>query len=139
MGFVGSLIPRTLQDAWCVGRRGIDEAAGEHVGHVLRKSHITVRALAFPLADVTGYGVRVTGVLAPGTYRGYDKPLNYYEDTLGFADGPAEVVLRAIGVAHPFPAAYESQLLGLLCAGAKLHRLWRQLARGRCAPPRTSP
>jgi hypothetical protein len=51
-----------------------------------------------------------------------DRP-PFYEDTLGFIVGPAEIVLHTFGSPRPFPAATERHLLSLLYSRAKAHQL----------------
>ncbi len=104
----------------CVTRRSAKESTGRFVGHEPYKLRISGSAIPFPLAGVVGYGLRVEGTLAAAVYHLKKRPA-YYEDSFGFAVGPAEIVLHASGVRRPFPAAEERRLLSLLYDRAKAH------------------
>jgi hypothetical protein len=117
---VGAL--RTGDAAACVQRLSVREASGRFIGREPRKCQIKALALPFPLAGVTGYGLRVRGKLAGATFH-QRKRLAFYEDTFGFAVGPAEVVLYAEGVERPYPPAMERRALSLLYQRAKAHAL----------------
>jgi hypothetical protein len=108
--------------AECVARLRATEAAGGFSGHEPDKLGIRGSSIPFPLTGVSGYGLRVQGTLAAAYYHLKQRPA-YYEDTFGFAVGPAEIVLHALGVGRPFPAAEERHLLSLLYDRAKLHAL----------------
>jgi hypothetical protein len=97
-------------------------ASGRFVGHEPYKSHITASSLPFPLPGVAGYGLRVSGTLAAALFHQKRRPA-YYEDTFGFAVGPAEIVLHADAAARPFPLALERRLLSMLYGRAKAHTL----------------
>ncbi len=106
----------------CVTRQSVLDAAGAFSGHEPRKAGIRGSAIPFPMAGVAGYGLRVQGTFAAAYYHLKQRP-PYYEDTFGFAVGPAEIVLHAVGVGRPFPAAQERHLLSLLYDRAKAHAL----------------
>lgn len=108
----------------CVTRRSAKESTGRFIGHEPYKLRISGSSIPFPLAGVAGYGLRVQGTLAAAVYHLKTRPA-YYEDTFGFAVGPAEIVLHASGVGRPFPASEERRLLSLLYDRAKVHALAR--------------
>jgi hypothetical protein len=108
----------------CVTRRSAKESTGRFVGREPYKLSISGSWISFPLAGVAGYGLRVQGTLAAGVYHLRKRPA-YYEDTFGFAVGPAEIVLHASGVGRPFPASEERRLLLLLYDRAEVHALSR--------------
>jgi hypothetical protein len=113
---------RTAGAPECVTKRSEKESTGRFVGHEPYKLRISGSSIPFPLAGVAGYGLRVQGTLAAAVYHLKKRPA-YYEDTFGFAVGPAEIVLHASGVGRPFPAAEERRLLSLLYDRAKAHAL----------------
>ena len=85
-------------------------------------SHVKVSALRSPVQDIPAYGLRISSDFAiktPGT----KGPSRYYEDFLGFAVGPAVIVLSDTSSPRPFPAATERRLLSLLYSRAKAHKL----------------
>jgi hypothetical protein len=104
----------------CVEQMKINEIKGRFIGHEPYKLQIKVSSLSFPLLGTVGYGVRVSGTVA-GTIYHDKKRLPFYEDTFGFAVGPAEVVLHADGVARPVPPTEVRRLLSLLYNRAKAH------------------
>jgi hypothetical protein len=108
--------------AECVTRLSAKEASGGVIGHEPYKLRIRGSAVPFPVAGVAGYGFRVQGTLAAALYHLKTRPA-YYEDTFGFAVGPAEIVLHTTGVPRPFPWAVERRLLSLLYERAKAHAL----------------
>ena len=68
-----------------------------------------------PAAGATGsFGWRITATIAT---RGIKLP--FYQDMLGFVNGPAEVSLVSSGALRPFPAAIQQQLFSLLLKRAK--------------------
>ncbi len=107
----------------CVQAMSAKETLGLGSGGGPYKRGIRVASLPFPLAGIAGYGLRVQGTV-PGTGSHDEKQrFPFYEDTFGFAVGPAEIVLHADGVAEPFPAAEERRLLSLLYTRARAHAL----------------
>jgi hypothetical protein len=106
----------------CVERRNARLASGRFVGRELLKRQIKVASLTLPQSGIAGFGMRVSGTLAAAQFHQKTRPA-FYEDTFGFAVGPAEIVLRAGGVARPFPSAVERRLLSVLYARAKAHAL----------------
>jgi hypothetical protein len=108
--------------AGCVERLSVKEASGRYIGGEPYKSQIKATSLPFPLVGVAGYWLRVRSTIAGALYH-ENKRLPRYEDTFGFAVGPAEIVLHADGVAQPFPAVEERRLLSLLYTRAKAHAL----------------
>jgi hypothetical protein len=106
----------------CVTRLSAKEALGGFIDHEPYKLGISSSAIPFPVAGVAGYGLRIQGTLAAALYHLKKRP-TYYEDTFGFAVGPAEIVLHATGVPRPFPSAVEQRLLSLLYERAKAHAL----------------
>jgi hypothetical protein len=106
----------------CVARRKVTEASGRLVGGEPYKGRITASTLRFPLSGVTGYGLRVRGTLAAALFHRKTRP-TYYEDTFGFAIGPAEIILHADAATRPFPSAVEQRLLSMLYDRAKAHAL----------------
>jgi hypothetical protein len=105
-----------------VTKLSASNAAGDSVGHEPDKLRISGSSIPFPVAGVAGYGLRVRGTLAGAFFHLKRRPA-YYEDTFGFAVGPAEIVLRVVGVGRPYPAAEERRLLSLLYNRAKAHAL----------------
>jgi hypothetical protein len=106
----------------CVTGQSVLDAAGAFSGREPRKAGIRGSAIPFPLAGVAGYGLRVQGTFAAAYYHLKQRPA-YYEDTFGFAVGPAEIVLHDVGVERPFPAGEERRLLSLLYDRANAHAL----------------
>lgn len=104
----------------CLTRLRTKETLGRLIDREPYKLGISASAIPFPLAGVAGYGLRVQGTLAAALYHLKMRP-TYYEDTFGFAVGPAEIVLVFAGVERPFPAAEERRLLSLLYGRAKAH------------------
>ncbi|HEV2975289.1 MAG TPA: hypothetical protein VGX69_09900 [Solirubrobacteraceae bacterium] len=86
------------------------------------KRQIKVASLTLLPSGIAGFGMRVSGTLAAAQFHQKTRP-TFYEDTFGFAVGSAEIVLRAGGVARPFPSAEEQRLLSLLYERAKAHAL----------------
>jgi hypothetical protein len=105
----------------CV-ERNVRQASERLVGRELLKRQIKVTSLTLPPSGIAGFGMRVSGTLAAAKFHQKTRPA-FYEDTFGFAVGSAEVVLRAAGVARPFPSAMERRLLSLLYKRAKAHAL----------------
>lgn len=63
-----------------------------------------------------GFGVRVTvNAVAAGQH------IPFFVDVIGFAQGPTEVELEALGISKPYPAAEEARLVALLESRAKAH------------------
>jgi hypothetical protein len=106
----------------CVELLSAKPASRRLVGREPYKLDIRASSLPFPLAAVAGYGVRVSGTLAAALYH-QSKRSAFYEDTFGFAVGPAEIVLHADGAARPVPSAVEGRLLSVLYDRAKAHAL----------------
>jgi hypothetical protein len=106
----------------CVERLSVRDALGPVSGGEPYKRQIKASSLPFPLTGVAGYWLRVRGTVAGRVYH-EKKRLSFYEDTFGFAVGPAEIVLHANGVVRPFPSAEERRLLFLLYERAKAHAL----------------
>jgi hypothetical protein len=106
----------------CVQEMSAKETLGRGSGGEPYKRGIRAASLPFPLAGVAGYWLHVQGTV-PGTAYHEKQRLPFYEDTFGFAVGPAEIVLHANGVAEPFPAVEERRLLSLLYGRAKAHAL----------------
>lgn len=106
----------------CVTRLRTKETSGRVIGDEPYKLGISASSIPFPLAGVAGYGLRVEGTLAAAVYHLKMRP-TYYEDTFGFAVGPAEIVLHADGAPRPFPLAVERRLLSLLYSRAKVGAL----------------
>lgn len=76
-------------------------------------SHVQVSALPSPIQGVPAFGLRISAdfaIKAPGT----NGASRYYEDFLGFATGPAVVVLSDTSSPRPFPTSTERRLLSLL-------------------------
>ena len=113
---------RRVGAAGCVQRLSVGESSGRLVGREPYKRQIEASSLPFPLSGVTGYGLRVRGTLAAALYHQKERP-TYYEDTFGFAVGPAEIVLDTIGVDGRFPPATERRLLSLLYDRARARAL----------------
>lgn len=113
---------RTAGTPECVTRLSAMEASGGFIGHEPYKLRISASAIRFPVAGVAGYGLRVRGTVAGAVYHEKRRQV-FYEDTFGFAVGPAEIVLHTIGVPRPFPSAAEQRLLSLLYDRAKAHAL----------------
>ncbi len=111
------------------------ERAGvlECVAHVLTRNYadkairdarwgrftISKLTLALPGVKVT-IGIRVVATLNLA-YSEVSVPI--YVDLLGFADGPAEVLLSTASVTQPMPAATEQEILELLLTRARAHSL----------------
>jgi hypothetical protein len=76
-------------------------------------SHVKVSALRPPVQGIPAYGLRISSDFAIKT-PGAKGPSRYYQDFLGFAMGPAVVVLSDTGSPRPFPAASERRLFSLL-------------------------
>jgi len=106
----------------CVQRLSMREAQGRFIGRESYKRHVEVSSLPFPLAGIPGYGLRVRSTLASALFH-QKKRSPSYEDTFGFAIGPAEIVLKADGVGHPFPSAEERRLLSVIYNRAKTSAL----------------
>jgi hypothetical protein len=113
---------RTAVAPECITKLSAQYASGRVIGHEPYKLRISASAIPFPVAGVAGYGLRVQGTLSASLYH-LKKRSAYYEDTFGFAVGPAEIVLHATGVPWPFPASEERRLLSLLYDRAKAHAL----------------
>jgi len=113
---------RSVSTPDCVQRLSVKEASGRFVGREPYKREITASALSFPLTNVEGYGLRVRGTVAGAVYHANRRQV-FYEDTFGFAVGPAEMVLYTEGIARPFPATVERHLLSLLYERARAHDL----------------
>lgn len=76
-------------------------------------SNVEVSALRTPVLGISAYGLQISadfGIETSGT-KGQSR---YYQDYLGFAAGPAVVVLSDTGSPRPFPAVTERWLLALL-------------------------
>jgi hypothetical protein len=114
----GVAAARSASIASCVQRTIVKESSGQLIGREPRKSQIEASPLSFPLAGVVGYGWRVRGTLAASSYHLRKRP-TFFEDTFGFAVGPAVIVLHASGLGLPFPATAEHRLLSRLYSRAK--------------------
>jgi hypothetical protein len=86
------------------------------------KSQIGVAPLTLRLPGVVANGLRVSGTIAARPFAAKTRP-PFYEDELGFAIGPAEIVLRAEGVPRPVPSSTEARLLTLLYSRAMRRKL----------------
>jgi len=77
----------------------------------------TLTTLPFSSAGTQGgFGVRVTvNAVAAGQH------IPFFIDVVGFAQGPTEVQLEALGISKPYPAAEEARLVALLESRAKAH------------------
>jgi hypothetical protein len=106
----------------CVQRLRVREASGRFVDREPYKRQIKTSSLPFPLTGIAGYGLRVQGTMAAALFHEKKRPA-FYEDTFGFAVGPAEIVLHVAGLARPFPPTVEQHLLSLLYDRAKAHAL----------------
>jgi hypothetical protein len=106
----------------CVERLSVSEASGRFLHGEPYKRQINASSLPFSLSGVVGYGVRERGTLAAASYHQKQRP-PFYEDTFGFAVGPAEIVLHADGIGRPTPPAVEARLLSVLYDRAKAHAL----------------
>jgi hypothetical protein len=117
------------QDVATIGSAGV-RACIEHqltqqhktnVGNEPDKSQVHVSSLPSPLRGVKVYGMRVSGTLAAAfTGDGVRPP--FYDDTVSFAVGATEIVLRVTSAPHA-PTATERRLLALLYTRAKAHKL----------------
>ena len=121
----------------------------ECVAHVLTRNYadkairdarwgrftISKLTLALPGVKVT-IGIRVVATLNLA-YSEVSVPI--YVDLLGFADGPAEVLLSTASVTQPMPAATEQEMLELLLTRARAHSLVAARARGGRAGRRGRP
>jgi len=92
-----------------------------NVGNEPDKSQVEVSSLPSPLRGVKVYGMRVSGTLAAAFTGGGVRP-PFYNDTLSFAVGATEIVLRVTSAPH-VPTATERRLLALLYSRAKAHKL----------------
>jgi len=77
----------------------------------------TLTTLPFSSAGTDGgFGVRVTvNAVASGQH------IPFFIDVVGFAQGPVEVELDALGISKPFPASEEARLVALLESRTKAH------------------
>jgi hypothetical protein len=77
----------------------------------------TITTLPFSSAgNDGGFAVRVTvNAVAQGLH------IPFFIDVVGFAQGPTEVELEALGISKPYPASEEARLLSLLETRAKAH------------------
>jgi hypothetical protein len=98
------------------------QASGRFIDREPYKRQIKVASLTLLPSGIAGFGMRVSGTFAAALFHQKTRPA-FYEDTFGFAVGSAEIVLRAGGVARPFPSAEERRLLSLLYERAKAHAL----------------
>jgi hypothetical protein len=94
---------------------------GTNVGNEPDKSHVEVSSLPSPLRGVKVYGLRVSGTLA-AAFSGDGVRSSFYDDTLSFAVGATEIVLKVTSAPHA-PTATERRLLALLYSRAKAHKL----------------
>jgi hypothetical protein len=85
-------------------------------------SHVEVSAPHSPAGAVQADGLEIKAHSAIKV-RGTKGPFNFYEDWLGYAVGPAVIMLVDTGTPHPFPAATERRLLALLYGRAEAHKL----------------
>jgi hypothetical protein len=106
----------------CVERVIVKDASEQLVRGEPYKREIRVTSLPFPIAGVAGYGFRVRGTLAAAVFH-QKKRSAFYEDTFGFAVGPAEIVLHTDGATRAFPSVLEQHLLSLLYDRAKARPL----------------
>jgi hypothetical protein len=81
-------------------------------------SNVEVAALRSPMQGVSAYGLRISADLAIKT-SGTKGQSRYYQSFLGFAVGPAVIVLSDTGSPRPVPAATEGRLLALLHSRAE--------------------
>lgn len=108
--------------AACVSAAAASESDGRRLDGERYKQGVTASALHFPLPGVDGFGLRISGTYAAAAFHQKTRT-PYYEDSFGFAVGPAEVVLDTVGVGRPYPPAQEHRLLGLLYQRAKAREL----------------
>jgi hypothetical protein len=92
-----------------------------YVGSEPDKSQVQVSPLPSPVPGVKVYGIRVSGTLA-AAFSGDGVRPPFYDDTLCFALGAAEIVLKVTSAPHA-PTASERRLLSLLYGRAKAHKL----------------
>ncbi len=92
------------------------------IDHEPYESHVDVSPLRFELPGAQTYGLRESGTLAAVLVGRRTRPL-FYGDTVGFAVGASDIVLKARRTTKPFPAATERRLLELLLRRAREHRL----------------
>lgn len=104
----------------CLARYRASEAAGQSTRGEPFKKQIKVSVLPSIVDNVKGFGLRVSGTLA-ATYTQSKTRRPFFEDILGFAVGPAVIVLRAEGTPRPVPLSLERRLLSLLHARATTH------------------
>ena len=90
---------------------------GNAIGGPGHETHLKVASL--PTAPHSG----VTGLSWSAIPSSYAPPRRRYQDLLAFTAGRMLVVLHAVGTPHPFQAALEARLLGLLYSRANAHRL----------------
>lgn len=102
---------RSKRGLACIEQFAKQQLAQEGAGS-FQVDQITTSPLEGPIEGVDeSFGLRVAMTLAvPST--GVQTP--FYLDVLGFASGPAEVALYAVGVSTPVASATEHQLLLLL-------------------------
>ena len=85
-------------------------------------SRVEVSALHSHLRVLQADGLRTRACFAIKAH-GAKGRSQLYHDFLGFAVGPAVVMLNATGDPHPFPVTTEHRLLSLLYSRAKAHKL----------------
>jgi hypothetical protein len=86
-----------------------------------RWGRVSVLPLSAPAPGAdAAVGVRISVALSI-EYNEVSVPL--YVDVVGFALGPADVAMSAMSITQPLPAATEQELLALLLARARAHRL----------------
>jgi hypothetical protein len=81
-------------------------------------SHVEISALRSPVQGIPAFELRISAdftIKVPGT-KGRSR---YYEDFLGFAVGPAVIILGDTSSPRPFPATTERRLLSLLHSRAE--------------------
>jgi hypothetical protein len=83
-------------------------------------SNVAVSALRSPAQGISAYGLRISADFAIKAL-GTKGRSHYYQDVLGFAVGPAVIVLSDMGSPQPDPAATERRLLSLLHSHAEAH------------------
>ena len=98
---------------------------GKKIGGPIGKpalSQVEVTALRSPLRAIRAYGLQIRAdfEVAVPSAKGRS---HLYHDFLGFAIGPAVIMLDTTGDPHPFPVAIERRLLSLLHSRAEAHKL----------------
>jgi hypothetical protein len=89
--------------------------------HEPYKSHVEVSSLASNVSGVKMYGLRQTRTLPAAFASGRTRP-SFYDDTIGFALGASDIILKTSSAPRPLSATTVQQLLGLLLRRAEAHR-----------------